>query len=147
MNFQLRWNSHSTKPREILVIGQEYWAYIIELNSKSTGLIRNVKPFKLTLTELDNSYYVNNGMPDFWSFSCFKWDFSNCKKKMRQPDAELYYNGFICDTEEECKKNYNEFIDDAIKSMKSRLSHKYNTEYIKSKTDSVLKNKIKHITK
>lgn len=136
-------NYYEFNPKETLTVGQEYWAYIVEVNSKRTGLIRNVKPFNLTLTKLDNDYYVNTGMSYYWSFSSFGWDFSNCKKKMRQPDAELYYSGCVCDTEEECNASYNKFLDDSVKSIKSYLSYKYNEEYIKHITDSILKNKIK----
>jgi hypothetical protein len=125
------------------VVGQEYWAYIVRINSKGSGLIRHVKPFKLKLIKSDNSYYKNTGSPHIWSFSCLDWDFSNCKKKMRQPDAELFYDGFVCDTEEECIESYNKFMDDTAKDIKKRLSHKYNNEYIKGITDGILKNKIK----
>ena len=143
MKMQLRYDQHTMKVREHLTVGNQYWAYITELNSKSTGLIRNVKPFRLTLTNLDNSYYVNEGMPDYWSFSSFEWDFSECKKKMRQPDAELYYSGFVFDTEKECVEDYNRWLQQSAKQMKSRMSRKYNAEYIKGKVESVLKNIIK----
>lgn len=131
------------KIREHPTVGKEYWAYIAALNSKSTGLIRNVKPFRLTLTNLNNSYYENRGIFNYWSFSCFdEWDFSKCEKKMRQPDADLYRYGFVFDTEEECVKDYNKRLHHLAKEMKSKMSRKYNADYINAKIESVLKNTI-----
>jgi hypothetical protein len=133
----LAYTNNEFKPKEHLVVGQEYWAYIAEVNSKYTGFSRHVKPFSLTLTKL--TQYD----PRYWSFTDYGWDFSNCKKKMRQPDAELYYSGVVCDTKEECIESYNKFMDDTAKNIKSSLSYKYNNEFIKGITDGILKNKIK----
>lgn len=143
MIYSLRWDYKLQEVRDDLVVGKEYWAYIAELNSKRTGLIRNVKPFKVTLVKHDNRYWINKGITDFCDYTTFDWNSSNCTKKLKHLNSDLYYIGKICSSEEECIESYNNFIHESVKQIKSRMKSKYNSEYIKSKTDNLIKNLIK----
>lgn len=125
---------------ETLLVGQEYCVCILEMNNKYTGFLKNVKPFKCTLIYKDNSYYKKNGS---WSFGCLNWDMSKCKNKVTQPEAAIWYYGYVCDTEEECIEQYNILIDKYSKEVKSYVSNKYNKTYIKEIIEKILKSKIK----
>ena len=134
---------YGEKPHQIFEVGKTYWLYMVKFNGKRSGFARNVKPFEITLTKLDNSYYTNQGQ-SYWSWGSYNWDLSkNTKyKDSTNATADIFHYGVICDTYEEAKAGYNKEIE-RHSTAGEWNSSKYSEEYRQTKIKAVLKNKIK----
>lgn len=131
-------NSHIT-----LEVGKTYWLYMVQLNGKRSGLKRNVKPFEVILTKMDNSVYLSQNQ-NWWDPGCFDWDLSNNIKYKKTSNSvyDIYHQGVICDTYDEAKAGYNLAIEE-VTMCGSWNSCKFTEDYKEGKIKGVLKHKIK----